>query len=142
MRGVGQVEDANPLEAHERSLPHGAAGRRVACTVLAADQLAVPLERIDRLEEQQPPVVLPERDVVLRSAAEVADDELVRVRVEDAEPVVASGDGDVAQNARSEWVRPEKKSLRLYSSVMFGLWSSARPAAGSSRATAHTRTRR
>ena len=35
------------------------------------------LRRVDRLEEQEPPFVLPERDVVLRAAAEKADELLL-----------------------------------------------------------------
>jgi hypothetical protein len=51
---------------------------------------------IDGLEEEEAPIVLPERDVVLRATAEIADELLPGARVEDAEAVVVPGDADVA----------------------------------------------
>ena len=51
-----------------------------------------------------------ERDVVLRAAAEVADEQLVRVRVEDPEAVVAARDRDVAPD-RDVRVRPPRRRV-------------------------------
>ena len=77
-RRVGQVEDADPLEAERR-----AAGGRVADERTSL-QKSLPspfrLRRVDRLEEQEAPVVLPEPDVVLRPAAELSREQLLRLQ--------------------------------------------------------------
>ena len=90
---VRQVEDSDALETR------GAAGGRVAPAVLAADQFAVRLRRVDRLEEQEAALVLPERDVVLGAAAQDVGAQPVGAGprdVEDAEAVVVPRDDDVA----------------------------------------------
>ena len=73
-------------------------------------------------KSRQPAVVLPERDVVLRAAAEVVRDHLVRLRVEDPEPVVVAGDADVAPEREVGVRRPDVGRSGCSRAVMFGLF--------------------